>query len=246
MAVCMLCACGGSSASSSAMPSAGNAVVRFARGAPLLETLIGSQPQDLGQTAYLQLDSTTVASLFEYGTFTPFLPVRAGAHSLYARNDLGYFVGPLKTANLAPGKRYTLIVVGTYPTYSVLTFEEPPSSSNAQLSLYEASPSVPQAAFGSFRASSFSDLKRLGNAAFGNLATVTVGKRVSDFGGYAAASSCPPPTPPNCLTPKEINAFDKGNALPFHSATRLSLFLFDPKPGNPSGPPGPLFGSLDR
>ena len=195
--------------------------------------------------AYLQVDGETVASTFDYGDFTPFLSVNAGTLSLVARDEAGYAVGPLKSSALLPDKRYTLVVVGTYPTYSVLTFEEPTGSTGAALSLYEASPSVPQATFGSFEASSGSNLKQLGSAALGNVATVTLGKNVSNFGGYAATSSCAKPAP-NCLTPSQIDSFDAKNALPFHSAARLSLFLLDPKPGNPSGSPGPLFGSLDQ
>lgn len=221
--------------------------VRFLEGAPHLDELVGSVLQELN-AAYLQVNGKTVASTFVYGSVTPFVNINAGALSLVARDTLGYAVGPLKSASLSGGKSYTLVMVGTYPNYSILTFEEPPSSSNAQLSLYEASPSVPTATFGSFVASSYSDLKQLGSAAFGNLATVTLGKRVTNFGGYAATTSCPkpPPLPPNCLTLSQIDAFDKKNELPFHSAPRLSLFLLDPKPGNPSGSPGPLFGSIDQ
>ena len=219
------------------MPSQGApASVRFAEGAPVLETLFDGQLQVLS-TAYLQVDSQTVASSFEYGTFTPFLPVSPGVHSLTARDTLGYAVGPLPTTALTSGKRYTLIVVGSYPNYSVLTFEEP-SGSGAQLSLYEASPTVPQSAFGSFRASSHSDFKQLGSAHLGTVATVSLGARVSDFGGYAGPASAPI----GALTLKAIDPFDTRNVLPFHAAGRLSLFLFDPKAGTSIGP---LFGSLD-
>jgi hypothetical protein len=216
------------------MPSqAAPAMVRFAEGAPVLETLYGGVLQVLG-TAYLQVDGKTVASSFEYGTFTPFLPITAGVHSLTARDTDGYAVGPLTTSALTAGGRYTLILVGTYPKYSVLTFAEP-ASSGAQLSLYEASPTVPQATFGSFRASSHSDFKQLSSASLGSVVTVALGKRVSDFGGYAAAASGRIGT----LTPKQLDAFDAHNVLPFHAAGRLSLFLFDRKSGTP------LFGSLD-
>jgi hypothetical protein len=244
----LACIFAGCSSSSSTMPSSGQsgtALVRFVEGAPYLETLIGGAPTDIG-SAYLQVNGKTVATTFAYGFPTPFVGLTAGTLSLVARDELGYSVGPLKSTALAAGKRYTLIVVGTYPNYSVLTFEEPPSSASAQLSLYEASPSVQQAAFGSFSASSYSNLKQLGSATFGTLATVTLGKHVSNLGGYAATTSCPKPPPaPNCLTLSEINSFDEKNELPFRNGTRLSLFLLDTKPGNPSGPPGPLFGSLD-
>jgi hypothetical protein len=41
----------------------------------------------------------------------------------------------------------------------------------------------------------------------------------------------------------QIDSFDKKNVLPFHNASRLSLFLFDV---SGSGSSGPVFGSLDR
>jgi hypothetical protein len=245
-----IAACSGSS-SSSIPPSgqSGTALVRFLEGSPLLEALVGSVPQALG-AAYLQVNGKTVASSFAYGVITSFKGMPAGTLSLVARDELGYAVGPLKSAALTGGKRYTLVLIGTYPNYSVLTFEEPPSSANAQLSLYEASPSVPQAAFGSFSASTYSDLKQLGTAALGNVVTVTLAKQVSNFGGYAATTACPTPpshpVPPNCVTPSQINSFDAKNELPFQNSNRLSLFLLDPDSANPSGPPGPLIGSLDQ
>ena len=130
---------------------AGSARARFVDGAPSLETIINGVPQDIG-LAYLQLNGSTVASSFAYGTFTPFMPVPAGTHSLTARDEVGYAVGPLKTSSLTGGNFYTLVVVGSFPNYRVLTFQEPKSSSGAQLSFYEASPAVPSADFGSFRA----------------------------------------------------------------------------------------------
>ena len=214
------------------------ASVRFADGAPNLETLINGQPADIG-SAYLQMNGSTVASSFNYGTLTPFVHISAGTHSLVARDELGYAVGPLKTTALSPGKRYTLIVVGAYPKYRVLTFEEPASSGDAQLSLYEASPAMPQADFGSFRASSDSGFKQVGSARLGEVTTVALGKNVSDFGAYAGKSSAPIAT----ITPAQIDAFDRHNVLPFHVAARLSLFLFDAKSDSSIGP---VFGSLDR
>lgn len=234
-----LSACGGSNAAPAGALSAqqAGARVRFADGAPALETLINGVPQDIG-TAYLQMDGATVASQFSYGTLTPFLGVGAGAHSLVARDQLGYAVGPLKTPSLTAGSRYTLIVVGAYPNYSVLAFEEPQSTSGAQLSLYEASPSVATADFGSFTPSSHSNFKKLGSAHLGNVVTVGVGAHVADFGGFAG----PPSAPIGTLTPAQINPFDSHNALPFHRIGRLSLFLFDRKNGSIA----PVFGSLDR
>lgn len=217
--------------------------VRFAEGAPFLETIIGSVPQSIctGASApcYLQVNGTTVTQSFYYGSMTPFVSVTAGTPSLVARDTSGYAVGPFKTPALSPGGRYTLVLVGSYPNYQVLAFSEPASGGNAQLSLYEASPTVTQSDFGSFRASSRSNFKRLGSAKFGSVATVTVGKGVSNFGGYAGTQSAPF----GAFTLAQINSFDSRNVLPFHAASRLSLFLFDPKSGSASGP---LFGSLDQ
>lgn len=228
--------CGGSS-SSGTMPAAQPAKVRFVDGAPALQAYSNGTLQTLG-TAYLQLGSQTVVSIFQYGSMSSFLPVAAGAHSLTARNTIGYFVGPLQTTALSPGQRYTLIVVGSYPHYRVLTFEEPAASSNASVSLYEASPTVSQAAFGSFKASTGANLKRLGSARFGSLATVSLGKSAPDVGGYAGQSS----SPLGKLTPSQINSFDIDNVLPFAQQSRLSLFLFDRK----SASTPRVFGSLDQ
>jgi hypothetical protein len=230
--------CGGSSSSPSAVPPAAPASVRFADGAPLLKTLISGVPGDIGP-AYLQVNGATVASSFNYGTLTPFVNVSAGTLSLVARDELGYAVGPLKSTALSPAKRYTLIVVGTYPKYRVLTFAEPANGAEAQLSLYEASPAMPQAAFGRFRASTDSDFKQIGSAHLGEVSTVMLGKSVSDFGAYAGNVSEPIGT----FTLEQIDAFDSHNVLPFHAATRFSLFLFDAKSDTSIGP---LFGSLDR
>jgi hypothetical protein len=220
--------------------------VRFIDGAPDLETLIGSTPQTicLGANApcYLQVNGDTVSQLFYYGTMTSFVSVTAGTLSLVARDGAGYEVGPVKTTALAAGKQYTLILIGTYPKYIVLAFEEPASTKgNAQLSLYEASPSVPSADFGSFRASSHSGFKALGNAKLGNVVTVLLGASVSNFGGYAGRGA--KPFTRGDLTLASVNTFDKHNELPFHAAARFSLFLFDAKSGSASGP---VFGSLDR
>src|ERR1700735_1477990 len=136
-------ACGGSSSSSSSMPpvSNGMARVRFADGAPELEALINGVPQDIGN-AYLQVDGQTVSSAFDYGTLTNFLFLSPGAHSLGALDILGYRVGPVKSSIMSDNKDYTKILVGRYPQYRVLTFEEPAGSkANVQLSLYEASQS---------------------------------------------------------------------------------------------------------
>ncbi|MGC9993441.1 MAG: DUF4397 domain-containing protein [Candidatus Cybelea sp.] len=247
-ALLTMTACGGSSSGSTSMPpvSNGTARVRFADGAPELEAPINGVPQDICASAslpcYLQVDGQTVTSLFAYGSATEFLNVTAGTLSLVARDETGYAVGPLKTTPLAAGKLYTLIVIGSYPHYRVLAFEEPASpKGNAQLSLYEASPSVPSADFGSFSASSHSGFKQLGSAKLGDVVTVSLGASVSNFGGYAGHGN--KPFTGGDVTLASVNTFDKHNVLPFHNALRFSLLLFDAKSGSTSGP---VFGSLDR
>lgn len=226
-----------SSSSSSAIPSQNAfARVRFAEGSPLLEADVNGQPQALGSNVYLQLDKSTVASSFSYGTLTSFLNVTAGAHTVTARNPLGYAVGPLKVPSLTANVRYSLVLVGAYPNYSVLAFEEP-APNGAQLSLYEASPSLAQAGFGKFRASTGSSFVGLGTARYGAVSTVGLGKSVADFGGYAGNASAPL----GKATPAQIDSFDTHNELPFHNITRLSLFLFD----GPSSSKAQVFGSLD-
>jgi hypothetical protein len=245
-----LAGCNGSS-SSSAIPSQTQLTkARYLDGAPELETLIGGLPQDLG-VAYLQDDSQTVVSIFTYGSFSSFQPITPGVHTLYARNTEGYFVGPLKTPSLSAGKRYTLIVVGTYPKYQVLAFEEPPISDAAAISLYEASPSVPQAVFGRFDASSNGGYQQLGQGSFGTVTTVSLGAKATNVGGYVG----PPSKLIGSCTPFQVNPADVNNVLPFQKASRLSLFLYDPiagtsrfcLPQNTSGREGgPVFGSLDQ
>jgi len=228
--------CGGSSSSSAVPSQAQNASVRFAEGAPVLDATPSGGA--LGTDVYLQVNGNTIASSFDYGTFTPFVAVRAGTQSVVVRNDLGYALGPLKTPSLTGGDSYTLILVGSFPNYSVLVFPEPKSNGEAQLSYYAASPSVPQTGFGTFRASSKSDFKQLGTAKFGSVATVTLGKSVTNVGGFVGTA----PKPIATMTPAQINGLDSKNALPYYNAYRLSLFLFDPT----SSGLGPIFGALDQ
>jgi hypothetical protein len=219
------------------MPSASSSVsVRLVDGAPSLEALVNGVPTDIG-AAYLQVDGQTVTSSFAYGTLSSFIHLNPGVHSLKALDALGYSVGPLKTTTLTAGNRYTLVVIGAYPSYSVLAFEEPKSASGVQLSFYEASPSVSSADFGRFAASSRSNFTKLGSAHFGTVATVALGARVSDLGGYVGSSAAPL----GALALKQIDSFDRRNVLPFHQAARLSLFLFDLKASS-----SPVVGSLDR
>jgi hypothetical protein len=247
-ALLTMTACGGSTAGSSSTPPVTNgmAAVRFIDGTPQLEALINGVAQNICASAslpcYLQVGGQTVSTLFSYGSMTQFLNVSAGTLSIVAHNAQGYQVGPLKSAPLSGGKRYTLIVVGSYPNYQVLTFDEPASSKgNAQLSLYEASPAAPAADFGSFSASSHSGFKQLGSAKLGEVVTVSLGAKVSNFGGYAGHGK--KPFVRGDVTLAAVNAFDRDSALPFHNATRFSLMLFDAKSGSSSGP---VFGSLDR
>ena len=165
--------------------------VRFAEGAPSLETLINGVPQSIG-SAYLRVNGQTVSSQFNYGSITSFLNMTPGTKSMSALNTLGYRVGPFKSSPLTGGKDYTLILVGSYPNYRVLTFEEPAGSkAGTQLSLYEASPTVPKADFGMFTASSKSNYKKLGSATLGHVATVSLGSHVTNFGGYAGMGTKP-------------------------------------------------------
>ncbi len=220
--------------------------VRFGEGAPELDTLINGVPQSIG-AAYLQVDGRTVNSQFSYASMTQFLSFPPGTRSLTALDVLGYAVGPIKSSSLSAGKTYTLILVGSYPHYRVLVFEEPASAKGAQLSLYEASPSVPSAGFGSFAASHQTGYKERGSAKFGSVVTVSLGASVSDFGGYAGQGSKPftcgsQHTPCGDVAPAKVDTFDGHNVLPFHNASRLSLFLFDASGSSAVS----VTGSLDR
>ncbi|MBV8281623.1 MAG: DUF4397 domain-containing protein [Candidatus Eremiobacteraeota bacterium] len=238
--VCIAAGAGcGSSSSSSGIPAVSTSVlVRFADGSPSLKTLINGYPTDIG-AAYLQANGKTVASTFVYGTLTTFVMQPAGALSLKALDTTGYFVGPLKTPALTAGNSYTLVVVGAYPNCSVLAFAEPKASSGAQMSFYEASPTVPSTDFGSFSASTHTHFKQLGSAQLCSVATVSLGGTASNLGGYVGKTGARL----GALTLRQINPFDTRNVLPYHRAARLSLFLFDPKA---SSSIGPVFGSLDR
>jgi hypothetical protein len=234
--------CGSSNNAGTSTSGASKTQVRFAEGAPLLEALVNGVPQDIGDTAYLTVNGATVATAFPYGTITPFAAFPAGTLSLTALDSVGYAVGPIKTSTpLAAGKSYTVVLLGTYPAYRAVVFEEPASSSNAALAVYEASPSFTSADFGRFTASTGTNFKKLGTARFGNLVEVSLGKSVSNFGGYVGRGITP--ITHGAVTPVSLNGFDTGNALPFNNATRLSLFVFDVKPG---GSLGPVFGSLDQ
>lgn len=223
----------------------GSADIRFADGAPELEALINGVPQEIcpevSAPCYLQVDGQTVTTSFTYDALTQFRPFTAGAHSIVALNEQGYRVGPFKSPTLTAGNRYTLALAGSYPHYALLVFQEPAAvkGGGAQLSLYEASPAVPKADFGSFTASSRSHFKQLGSATLGSIATISLGGTVSNFGGYVGKGI--KAFSKSALALAQVDTFDKKNVLPFHNASRLSLFLFDLKAGS-----GPVIGSLDR
>jgi hypothetical protein len=238
-----LCNCGGGNPSTAGSGSNGNGQTsaRFVEGAPELEALVGGVPTDIG-LAYLNVNGTTVASSFPYSSVTSYSSFPAGTLSLSALDSLGYSVGPVKTtASLEGGKNYTVVLLGTYPNYRAVVYEDPPVSTTAQLSVYEASPSLPGADFGKFAASNQSNFVRLGSAAFGHVATVAVGKSVTNFGGYAGKGT--KPFANGALTLEQVDSFDRQNVLPFHAANRLSLFVIDAKAGSTNGP---VLGTLDQ
>ena len=228
-----------SSTSNTTPAAAAPAHVRYVEGAPQLQADVNGTPVSLGVGAYLQAGSQTVVSGFYYGTISSFQDLSPTVRTLTARSIQGYTVGPLKLPALASGKNYSLVVVGSYPNSQVLAFEEPAASSEARLSLYEASPSVQHASFGSFTyiGTSKTNFKTLGNASFGNVATVSLGASVSNFGGFAGPAS----KPIDALPLADVDPNDVKGVLPFHNGARLSLFLFDP--GGTSA--GPVFGTLD-
>ena len=103
------------------------------------------------------------ARSFTTARMTSFLSVTAGTHSLVARDIWGIAVGPLKIAALDRRQAIHADLGGNVSEIQragVRRTGKP--KGNAQLSLYEASPSVPSADFGSFRASSHSGFKAAG------------------------------------------------------------------------------------
>jgi hypothetical protein len=216
------------------------AQVRFVEGAPVLETNFGGVPIGLG-TPFLTVDGTTIASAFGYGQLTQFQPYAAGKIVLDVRDSLGYTVGPFTTPALSAGQSYSVVLVGTYPKYSLLTFADPKNSSGATLAVYEASPGMPSADFGSFHASTHSVYRKLGSVHLGSVADVSLGSRVRNFGAYVGKGTSP--ITGGSLTLRSVDSFDAANALPFHSASRISLFVLDPLAGSTFGP---VFGIFDE
>jgi hypothetical protein len=245
-AALLFSACGGSNNSTPSVASApGTVQLRFLEGSPSLEALVNGEPTDIG-LAYLTVNGATIASSFTYAYLTTFSSFPAGVQSLEALDSLGYKVGPVKTSALAAGKQYTIVLVGSYPNYKALAFEEPAPESHVSLSAYEASPAVPQIDFGSFHASGKPQYARLGSVSLGNVATVAIGDRVTNFGGYFGHGTVPivcGTTKCGAVTAQQVNPFDRSSALPFHAASRLSLFVIDAKPGESVGP---VVGSLDQ
>jgi hypothetical protein len=234
----MLCACGSGSTTPSTSVATRAAVVRFIEGAPNLETIINGVPQSIG-AAYLSVDGATISSQFPYGEISQYTSLPAGVHAVEARSVSGYFVGPLKTDALQGGKSYTVIVLGSYPNYRAVAYEDPANDKNASLAVYEASPAFPTVDFGEFRAAQHSGFKRLGTVRLESVAAVSLGHGASDFGAYAGRGAVPLPN--GALTIAQVDTFDSNNRLPFNNASRFSLFVLDPAPNA-----GPVFGSLDR
>src|SRR5262249_34493702 len=145
---------------------------------------VAGAPVGLG-TAFLQVNEATVASYFPYGWITSYSGYPAGVLNVRVLDSLGYSVGPFKTAPLASGKSYSVVLVGKYPKYKVLTFPDDAGSTstkgtNASLAVYEASPTVGKVDFGTFKVSSGTKFRKLGSARFGALQTHSLGSSVTD------------------------------------------------------------------
>lgn len=219
----------------------GPARVRFVEGSPLLETNVGGAPVGLG-TSFLQVNYTTVASYFPYGWITSYLSYPAGTLSLRVVDSLGYSIGPFKTASLTAGGSYSVALVGTYPKYKLLTFADgAPSTGGASLAVYEASPAVSRVDFGTFKVKGNTDYRKLGSARLGALALQSLGNRVSDTGAYVGTGT--KPMNGGQVSLQSVDSFNRRNALPFHNASRLSLFVLDPLSGSLLGP---VFGVFDQ
>lgn len=234
------CSGAGSPSSSPAIPpTPAQSMVRFVDGSPLLEADVSGTPLGLG-AAFLTVDGTTLASSFAYGTITQYAPFSSGSHSIVVSDSLGYSVGPFKTPPLAGDKSYSIALIGSYPRYSLLTFEDTPAGTGATLRVYEASPQMASVDFGRFRAATNSNYTKLGSVRLGALANVALGSTVSDFGAYVGTGTTP--VSGGSVTLQSVDSFDGRNVLPFHNASRLSLFVLDSSPGANAGP---VFGVLD-
>ena len=240
-AVACLTACGGLNNSTPSVSSAPATVrLRFIEAAPLLEAPVNGVPTGLGLTQYLSVNGTTISSPFPYTYISSYSDFRAGSQSVEVLDELGYKVGPIKTDSLSSGKQYTIAIVGSYPNYTTIAFEDPSATTSAQLTLYEAAPSFANVDFGRFEASTHSNFQKLGSAAYRSVVSASLANSVSNFGGYAGRGA--KPFRNGALTLAAVNSFDARNVLPFNAATRLSLFVMDPAA---AGDPPTVLGSLD-
>ena len=217
---------------------------RFVEGAPLLQARVAGAPVGLG-TSFLQVNGVTVASYFPYGWITQYSGYPAGTQTVSVFDSLGYSVGPFKTAALAAGKSYSVVLAGAYPKYSLLTFEDTPSSgkkaAGASLAVYEASPAAPSVDFGTFKVSTDSRYRKAGSAHLGSSVVRSLGSHVSNTGAYVGTGTTP--MAGGKVTLQSVDSFDRHNVLPFHNVSRLSLFVLDPLSGAQLGP---VFGIFDQ
>jgi len=220
--------------------TSGPAQVRFVEGAPQLQTNVGGVPLGLG-TSYLSVDGTTIASSFGYGTITQYLPYQPGKHELTVRDSLGYEVGPFTVPEITAAQSYSVVLIGTYPKYTLLAFADPKTTSGASLAVYEASPSLRSLDFGTYRASTQSLFHKLGSVRLGSVGFASLGSKVTNFGAYAGKGTTP--MTGGTVTLRSIDSFDTSNSLPFHAVSRASLFVLDPQAGSTFGP---IFGIFDR
>ena len=240
-AAAFLNACGGSNNSTPLVSSApGTVRLRFLEAAPVLEALVNGVPTGLGSSEYLSVDGVTTSSTFPYAYLTTYSSFHAGTQSIEVLDELGYKVGPIRTDGLTAGKQYTIAVVGSYPHYKAIAFEDPAATTSAQITLYEVSPSFANVDFGRFRASTHSSFQKLGSAAYGTVVSASLATKVSNLGGYVGKDVRPFAN--GALTLAQVNSFDQRNVLPFNASGRLALFVFDPP--SPFDPPTVL-GSLD-
>ena len=119
-----------------------------------------------------------------------------------------------------------MVLVGTYPRYSLISFPDPKSGSGATLAVYEASPTAPRLDFGRFAASTKTSYRKLGSARLASVSDVSLGSHVGNFGAYVGRGTTP--ITGGSVTLRGVDSFDVANALPFHNASRISLFVLDP------------------
>ena len=237
----MLSACGGSNDSTPSVSSAPATVrLRFLEAARELEALVNGVPTGLGTSRYLSVNGMTTSSQFPYAYLTTYSSFHAGTQSIEVLDELGYKVGPIQTDGLTAGKQYTIAVVGSYPHYKAIAFEDPAATISAQVTVYEVSPSYANVDFGRFQASRHSNFQKVGRAAYGSVVSASLARSVSNLGGYVGKNVRPFAS--GALTLAQVNSFDQRNVLPFNASGRLALFVFHPE--SPSDPPAVL-GSLD-